>query len=94
MSNAVIRDADEMEKFANSLTQYEEDVKALCDNLQVTIGDAVDFMRDERSMKALTKISETLDEIKAELPEAAVMTKKLKRSSGYVREASGVMRRL
>lgn len=51
------------------------------------------FMRDANSRAALMKISETLDEIKSELPDCAVLTKKLTKSAGYVRDASNVIRR-
>lgn len=93
MPGAVIRDADDMEKFANALSDYEEAVKRLCDGLQGALGDAGQFMRDANSRAALMKISETLDEIKSELPDCAILTKKLTKSAGYVRDASNVLRR-
>lgn len=93
MSGAVIRDADDMERFAEALSQFEEDVKQLCDKMQGTLSDANQFMRDENSTRALTKMSETFDEIKAELPNCSGMRVKLKTSARYVREASSALRR-
>lgn len=93
MTGAVIRDADEMEKFAGALSDYEETVRRLCDGLQRSLQDADQFMRDENSRKALGRISETLDDIKGELPDCPVLVKKLTQSARYVRDASNVIRR-
>ena len=93
MSGAVIRDADDMERFAEALSQFEDDVKQLCDKMQGTLSDANQFMRDENSTRALIKMSETFDEIKAELPSCSGMRVKLKTSARYIREANSALRR-
>ena len=92
MAQSVIRDADDMMKFASSLGSYEEGVKALCDKLQNELADAEQFMSDANSLKALSVMGTTFEDIKGSVPDCSALAERLKRSAGFVREASETVR--
>ena len=93
MAGAVIRDADDMDKFAEALNQYQENVTQICNKMQGLISEADNYMRDEGSRKALIKMSEVFDEIRSDASFGNGMSLKLKTSARFVREASSALRR-
>lgn len=65
----IIRDPDEMDKFADDVELYCEEMRNACSALKDSLSLASNGMKDRVSHKALERVDQLVDELISDLPE-------------------------
>lgn len=82
----IIRNPYEIDKFADSVEDYEQKMKTICNKMQGDLDNATGAMLDETGLAALTKLSDIVEDILAALPNADALQHKLRKVSKYGKE--------
>jgi hypothetical protein len=88
MAGSVIRDPRELRRFADELTDYVENMKALSIDLENDISDAQGQMRDEVSRIAFASIGNFRDAIVNEMPYCVDLIEKFRKSAAHLESAA------
>lgn len=88
--NMVIRDPDEMDRFAQEVENFQSNMRNHCSYLKGALGEAQPLMRDSQGQKAFQRIDELIEEMLKYLPEAEQLTLRLKKSASYLKEAQDI----
>jgi hypothetical protein len=86
MYDKVIRDPDEMIKFAQEVDEYCEAMQRVCGNLRSNLSAASPMMSDDKCKKALQKIEVLASELISGLPEARDTAEKLRSSAKELKQ--------
>lgn len=83
----IIRDPEEMNKFASEIDNYCSEMKNVCTQMKGHLSSASSGMKDEVSQKALQRVEELVDALLAGLPTASDAAEKLRASAKILIEA-------
>jgi len=90
MSDMTIRDPDAMEKFANEIDGYSEEMRKVCNALKLSLSAAAPMMKDDISKKALQKIESLAEDLISGLPEAENAAEKLRAAAKPLKLAQSI----
>lgn len=77
----IIRDPDEMKKFADSIDTYCSEMRQVCKNLKSCLLAAESGMKDRSSKKAIQRVDQLADDLLAGLPVAESTSKMLRKAA-------------
>ena len=86
----LIRDTGAMLKFADELTEYQTNIKQICDKLSDDTNQASQYMKDDKSKEALEKINTMITEILNSIPTIDDISEPLKRSATILNSAEDI----
>ena len=83
----IIRDPDEMEKFAGQLEDYCMEMRTVCTGLKNCLSNCAPGMKDRVSKKALERTEWLADDLLAGLPALEECAETLRKAAGPLKQA-------
>ena len=90
MGFRIIRDADDMDAFANKLDEYVEGVQTACIQLRSAMDSSATLLGDRKSSEAVQRINELVETILSELYQGTETANTLRASAKPLHEASNI----
>ncbi len=87
----IIRDPDEIEKFALEVEAYCAEMKTACNNLKSRLSSAESGMKDRVSRKALQRIEQLAEDLLVGLPAVEGTAEMLKKAAKPLKQARTLM---
>lgn len=87
----IIRDPDEMEKFADAAELYCSEMRKVCKNLKSYLLQAEPGMKDRVSKKSLQRFELLADDLLAGLPSVEGTAEMLRKSAKPLKQARNIM---
>ena len=87
MARIIDRDPAALQRFAEQILEYSDNMNRVCLSLRGSMDSARPFMRDQTSQRAFDKITEFAENLINSLPEAKRAGEKLTASAGFLNQA-------